>query len=95
MEIIPQKAIFQMRQSLQDMDISPAAKAKISLLLDRIEAKEGMAPGELKELSKILEGQEKQIKKDIALAKMARKATDRFTKKTDKIFRDYLTALKR
>lgn len=95
MEPIPQKAIFQMRQSLGEMDISPAMRVKISLLLDKIEAKGGMAPKELKEVGKLLDGQEEQIKRDINSAKMAIKATGNFIKKTDKILQDYLIALEK
>lgn len=92
---IPQQTISQMRQSLGEMDISPARKTKIDFLLDKVEAKGGIAPKELKELGKIMETEEEQVKRAMIFAKQARNATSKFIKKTDKILRDYLTALKK
>ncbi len=95
MEPIPQKSISEMRQALDVMDISPLRKAETSALLDKIEVKEGMAPKELKELGKLMEVEEKQIKTEISLAQQARKTTSRFIKKTDRIFEDYLGTLRK
>lgn len=93
MQSIPQKAILQMRQALDEMDVSPAEKAKIASLLDKVEKKGGIAPKELKELGKIMDAEEKRIQETIASAQSARKNTDKFIKKTDQIFADYLGRL--
>ena len=92
---IPQQTISQMRQSLGEMDISPVRKMEINFLLDKVEAKGGLAPKELKKLGKIMETEKKQIKRAVIFAQQARAATSKFIQKTDKIFRDYLTALKK
>lgn len=89
MEPIPQKTILQMRLALDEMDISPAKKTEMSLLLDEIEKKGGMAPKELNTLAKLLEAEEKKVQEEIVLAKSARKETDEFIKKTDQIFTNY------
>ena len=95
MEPIPQKSISEMRRALEAMDISPMKKAEISLLLNKIESKNGLALNELKKLGKMLDTEEKQVRTEIKFAKMARKMTDKFVKKTDQIFSGYLGALKK
>jgi len=93
MEKIPQQVISQMKEGLEKIEMLPEKKLEMLQLLNKIEEKEGMAPKEFEELSKLIDEEEEKIEAEISLTEEKNKATLDFLRKGSQIWKEGVEAI--